>query len=94
MSFVNEGSNRATSTSAGWRPSSRQIIGAVIGILALIFIAQNSKSGTIHFLLFEFTAPVWIAFLLILASGAVVGYVLRGVRQDRQAEKKAARNSD
>ena len=80
--------------SAGWRSSSRQIIGAVIGILALIFIAQNSKSGTIHFLLFEFTAPVWIAFLLILASGAVVGYVLRGVRQDRQAEKKAARNSD
>ena len=94
MSFVNEGSNRATSTSAGWRPSSHQVIGAVIGILALIFIGQNSKSGTIHFLLFEFTAPVWIAFLLILASGAVVGYVLRGVRQDRQAEKKAARNSD
>ena len=61
MSFVNEGSNRATNTSAGWRPSSRQIIGAVIGILALIFIAQNSKSGTIHFLLFEMIgAPIGI----------------------------------
>ena len=55
---------------------------------------QLLRVAAIHFLLFEFTAPVWIAFLLILASGAVVGYVLRGVRQDRQAEKKAARNSD
>ncbi len=85
MSYVTQGSGKASDGG----PNTKMILSIVLGILALIFVVQNSKSGTIHFLLFKFTAPVWIAFLLILTAGAVVGYVLRGVRQDRKAAKNS-----
>lgn len=93
MSFVNEGSNRSAGSQESWRPSPHQIIGVIVGILSLVFVAQNSKSSTIKFLLFEFTAPVWIAFLGILAAGAVLGFVLRGVWQDRRADEKAEKRN-
>jgi uncharacterized integral membrane protein len=90
MSMVTPNSGVPQNWQESWRPSKRQIIGAVIGVLALVFVVQNSRRGSIHFLFFEFTAPVWIAFLVILCAGAIVGYVLRGVRDGRKAEKKAA----
>ena len=71
----------------GFRPSPRQVIGAVIGLLAVIFIVQNSDKQTVEFLFYSLTAPVWIAFVVILLAGAVLGYVGRGVIQSRQLKK-------
>lgn len=88
MSLVTPNSGTPNSVEQPWRPSTKQIIGAAIGVLALVFVIQNSRRGSIHFLFFEFNAPVWIAFLVILVAGAIVGYILRGVRDGRKAASK------
>jgi uncharacterized integral membrane protein len=44
----------------GWRPTTKQIIAAVIAVVALLFIFQNTGTGHFHFLWFDFQAPVWI----------------------------------
>lgn len=73
----------------GFSPSPKQIVGVVVGVLALVFALQNNNRGTLAFLFFEFTAPVWISFTLVLAAGAVFGFVARGVWNDRRLAKKA-----
>ena len=90
MSFVNEGSNRATNTSAGWRPSSRQIIGAVIGILALIFIAQNTESAEFAFIGWHWSLPLGVAILFAAVAGGLLAVAVGAVRifQLRRAAKK------
>lgn len=75
-------------TDGGFHPSKRQVAGAVIGVLALVFILQNSRKATLRFLFFSVTTPVWIAFLLVLCAGAIVGYVGRGIIQSRRAAAK------
>ena len=37
--------------------NSHVVIGGVIAVLLIIFILQNTKSTSIHFLFFSFSAP-------------------------------------
>jgi uncharacterized integral membrane protein len=56
--------------------SQKQIIAIVIAVVAVIFIAQNNRSGHFHFLWFDFEAPTWIWFLVIFAAGVVAGLLI------------------
>jgi uncharacterized integral membrane protein len=70
----------------GWRPTKKQIIAAIIGVVALLFIFQNTQSTHFHFLWFDFKAPAWIWLLLVFTAGIGTGLLIAS----RRAKKKAA----
>jgi uncharacterized integral membrane protein len=89
MSMTNEPEPSAggvKETREGFRPTSRQIIAAIIVVVALIFILQNTREGHFSFLWFDFTAPVWLWIVIVFAGGVATGLLLAR----RQAQKKAA----
>lgn len=49
----------------------------VVAVLFMAFVVQNTDSVKVHFLVFDFSLPLWA---LILAS-AVVGVVIRDLIQ-------------
>ena len=50
------------------------IIGGGAALLALIFIVQNTGSGTVQFLVWDFTMATWLWALLLFLLGGVSGY--------------------
>ena len=45
-------------------------LGLLILIILLIFIAQNTESITVHFLVFDWSLPVGVGYLLSAVAGA------------------------
>lgn len=62
---------------------------AVIGIVALLFIVQNTQSVQFNFLWFEFRWPLWVMLVVFMLAGVVVFYGL--ARRRRARKKKAAK---
>jgi uncharacterized integral membrane protein len=69
----------------GWHPTRKQIIAAIIAVVAVLFIFQNTNRGHFHFLWFDFQAPVWIWLLLVFAGGVATGLLIASRRAKRQA---------
>jgi uncharacterized integral membrane protein len=59
------------------------VVGVVGGVLALWFLFANLERVKIQFWVFTVTAPLWIALLTTLLIGAVLGYVVKGRRDNR-----------
>jgi uncharacterized integral membrane protein len=55
--------------------SGRLIGGAVIAVLAIIFIAQNTERARVHILFWDSDKSVWVWFLVLFAAGFIVGSV-------------------
>lgn len=55
-----------------FRPSGRQIVGAVIAIVLLIFIVTNTEDANVTVLVTTVTLPLW----LVLAGTAVLGVLV------------------
>jgi uncharacterized integral membrane protein len=54
----------------------RKLIGpAVIAVLALIFVFQNTASGRVDFLFWSFEAPAWLWLLIIFLAGGISGWL-------------------
>ena len=70
----------------GWRPTKKQIIAAVIGVVALVAILQNTRTGHFSLLWFDFQAPVWIWLVVNFGAGVATGLLIAS----RRAKKKAA----
>jgi uncharacterized integral membrane protein len=47
----------------------KRIVAGVITIVALLFVFQNTGTGSFHFLFFEFKAPRWLWLLGVFAAG-------------------------
>ncbi len=60
---------------------------AVIGLIALLFIVQNTDSAEFSFLWFNFRFPLWAMLLIFMAIGALVFW---GAARRRRARKKKA----
>ena len=69
-----------------WRPTKKEVIGAVIAVVALIAILQNTRTAHFSFLFFDFNAPVWIWLLAIFAAGFATGLLVAR----RRARQKAS----
>jgi uncharacterized integral membrane protein len=73
---------------------SRLPVGKVIAlisiVIALIFIAQNSESGAVSFLFWDFTLPTWVWAAGLFLLGGVAGYSFHWSRT--RARRKARRN--
>jgi len=74
-------------TDERYRPSPKLIIGGVIGLLALVFVFQNTDRKTVNFLWMDFEAPAWMWLLVIFLAGALVGYMFA-----RRRARRAIRN--
>lgn len=61
----------------------KQIAIGVLGILAVVFIFQNTGKGKVHFLWFDITAPAWLWLIVVFLIGGAVGWIIR-VRRDRR----------
>lgn len=56
--------------------SPKLIVAIVLGIVALVFVVQNTGETKIRFLLPEVKAPLWIALLAAAALGAIAGWLI------------------
>ena len=72
-----------------WRPTGGQIIAAIIGVAALLFIFQNTRTGEFHFLWFDFKAPVWFWMLVVFAAGLATGLLLAGRRASTRPQRES-----
>lgn len=66
------------------------VVGVVILIALLIFIAQNTESIAAHFLFFDWSLPVGVGYLLSAVAGASTAVLVGAARmvQVRRAVKK------
>jgi uncharacterized integral membrane protein len=59
-----------------------RIIGAVvIGVLALIFIFQNTGRSRVHLLFWNSNRALWLWLLIVFAAGFVVGSIFPWFRR-------------
>ena len=66
------------------------VVGLVILVALLIFIAQNTESIAAHFLFFDWSLPVGVGYLLSAVAGASTTMLVGAARmvQVRRAGKK------
>jgi uncharacterized integral membrane protein len=65
------------------RVTGREIAVGVLALLVIIFVAENTKRVKIRFIIPSAHPPVWIALLITLVVGIVIGWLLarRGTRK-------------
>jgi uncharacterized integral membrane protein len=70
-------------------------VGLLILIILLVFIAQNTGPITIHFLGWQWSSPLGIAFLLSAVGGALITTAAGAARmvQLRRAAKKSLKGN-
>jgi len=57
--------------------SARAITAIIAGVLALIFIIENSHKTKIRFIIPQVNAPLWLALLITALLGGVAGALLQ-----------------
>jgi uncharacterized integral membrane protein len=83
---------------SGRRISPRLVVGLVLAVLILLFVAENNRRTKMRFLVPEVTAPLWTALFVAALLGGVAGALLtrhfaapksdgRGKRQPRKPPK-------
>lgn len=65
--------NTRASAPSRRRLSPRLVAAVVLGVLALVFIFQNTGSGHVNFLFWDIALPAWVWLLVIFLIGVVVG---------------------
>ena len=68
----------------GFRPSRRQIIGAVIAVVLLVFIFSNSQDAQVSFLTLDATLPLWLVLALTVLASFGVGMMFGSRRTKRK----------
>ena len=58
------------------RISPRLVVGLVLGMLILVFIAENNRRTKMRFLLPEVTAPLWTALFIAALLGGIAGALI------------------
>ncbi len=87
--MVDDGSNETTPphrASTSGRMVSPKTIGAVlVGVLALIFVFQNTSSGQVNLYFWHITAPAWLWLVLLFGAGVVVGSLFPWFRRRQRS---------
>ncbi|MDQ6797899.1 MAG: hypothetical protein M3011_07760 [Actinomycetota bacterium] len=65
------------------RVSPRLVVGAVLVVLLIVFVFENTTKTKIRFIVPEVTAPLWVALLGAALVGALAGALLARHRADR-----------
>ncbi len=69
------------------------VVGLLVLTILLIFVAQNTDSVAVHFLMFDWSLPVGVGYLLSAVLGATTTVLVGAARmiQLRRAAKKNLR---
>jgi uncharacterized integral membrane protein len=69
------------------------VVGLLILVVLLIFVAQNTASATVHFIGFHWNLPIGVGYLLSAVAGATTTVLVGAARmiQLRRAAKKNLR---
>ena len=59
---------------------------AIVTIIGLLFVLQNTRSATFNFLWFEFRWPLWIMLVVFMCIGAAISYGIGRRRRWRSAQ--------
>jgi len=64
-------------------------IASLVGVaLLVIFMVQNREKVTLHFLVWNFTWPLWVFTLVIAVVGALVWFGLGVLRRHRRRRQR------
>lgn len=67
-----------------FRPTGRQITGAVIAIILIVFIATNTDDAHVSVIVKTVTIPLWLALAGTAILGVIVGMGLGARRTKRK----------
>jgi len=59
-----------------------------IGIVALVFIVQNSQEVEVDFIVATTSTPLFFILIITFALGALAGWLWPHVRRDRRRERE------
>lgn len=71
------------STSESWRPNGRQIVGIVVAVVLVVFIAANTTDVPINFVFTTVTLSLWVVLAGTALLGVLVGFGL-GTRRTKK----------
>ena len=72
----------------GFRPTGRQIVGAVVAIALLVFIAANNQTTDVSFVFFNTSLPLWA----VLAVTALLAFGVGMLFGSRRTKRKYTRD--
>ena len=61
----------------GWPLSARQTVAALVAIVALVFILQNTDEVSIDLFTVSVSAPLWLVLGVLFVVGVLVGMLLQ-----------------
>jgi uncharacterized integral membrane protein len=64
------------------------------GAVLLIFIVQNTEKITLHFLVFNFTWPLWLLTIVTALFGALLWFGLGVMRRHRRRQARREERRD
>lgn len=67
-----------------WRPSPKLVLGAVLAVLGLVLVFQNTKRGQVNLFSWHVSLPAWIWLLVTFAVGVVVGSIFPWFRRQKK----------
>jgi uncharacterized integral membrane protein len=62
--------------------SPKAIVAIVLGVLALIFVIQNTDSHKVNVLFWDAKLPTWLWLLVLLLVGMAIGWLVRRAREE------------
>ena len=72
----------------GFSPSPKQIAGAVLGVLLLVVVFQNTDTTRVTLLFFDVEAQLWLILLGTIVVSLVIGILIGGRRAKPSKGKK------
>jgi drug/metabolite transporter (DMT)-like permease len=66
----------ASQQQSKFRPTPQQVLGALLAVVAIVFIAENGRKTKIRFIGPEVTTWLWLALLVAAALGFLAGVLV------------------
>lgn len=83
-----DGDFASPSGEEGFRPTRRQIVGGVIAVVLLVFIAVNNQTISVSFVFFETNLPLWV----VLGTTALLAFGIGMLFGSRRTKRKLIRD--
>lgn len=60
-----------------FRFSPKQVLGAVLALIVLVLVLQNTQTVRVDLLVWNVEWPLWVILVAMLVIGALIGMLLR-----------------
>jgi uncharacterized integral membrane protein len=75
------------------RITGREVVVGVLAVLVIVFVAENTRKVGIRFVGPKVSTPLFVALLVTLAIGIVIGWLLGRRGRQRESRRSRQRNS-